>query len=284
MTTRHLGSGLLTLLALAVVVPLAVLTGPTTNTAFADATSTSSFIGSADAFAPAIMADASWWLDASDHATLFTDTACTVAASETTTVPISCWADKLTSSQTVTGSAQVVPSSLGGNSVVRFLPTNSLGGPDVFGGELYDMTLFFVSRENAVSANLLLNLNGGDAGSNRFSVHAPWNTNRVWFFDAGSCCYSNRVQSTVNATALGDAALFAGWKNTAANHNYMRLNRGVTYQSPENQHGTTTGGLVLFGDGDVVSHDIAEVVVFDTLLSAADISAVEAYLESKWGL
>lgn len=254
-----------------------------TNANFTDATTGAASFSAGVQWPPAVMETASWWLDATDPSTLFADSSCATPAGVVGGAAVACWADKQVSGQAVVGSAQVAATPVGGHSAVRFVTTSQLLGPDLFGGSLANTTVFMVSRENSPSNNFLVSLNGTDhTNASRVTINAPYNTTRLWYFDAGSCCTIDRAKSVTGETAIGDVAVFVGWKDSVAGSNGLRLNGGVSHLSPGHTVATSSGGLALGDPGRVASHDIAELIVFGYRLSAADEANVEQYLLAKW--
>ncbi len=227
------------------------------------------------------------WLDGADTATVFGDAPCTNPLTVTGT-SVMCWRDKSPRAISVTSTTLGPPTSqtasINGLSTVRFQARNAtdplMSGPDVLGGSRTDMQFFLVRRENVPSDNVLVSFNGTPGSANRLQVNARSATSGRWTWDAGTCCTTDRSESTV--VAAGAVTVFNGWKDSTAGRSGFRLNGAAAYSSPGNSTAGTAGGLLL--GTSTTDHDIAELIVFERRLTPAEERQVEEYLSLKWGV
>lgn len=280
---RRIG-GLLLLAFMAI-----VATRPTdlvSGAAFSAETST----GVAAAYGgPTVLMTSDWWLDASALDTLYSDTACATPASSAAGSTVNCWADRRVPNQAVVTSVlgpASVGSPIGERRPLRFTNTSRLAGPDIFAGSVNEISIFLVTRVNDWASNFIVSLNGtSTSASSRFSLHFLWPYNKYVYFDAGGCCTTNRSHSQGAAMELGETVLFAGWKDIpGVGKNGFRINGGTERTSPGGTVASTTGGLSVGNNFSLVDHDIAELIIFEKVLTATERADVEQYLATKWDL
>lgn len=167
----------------------------------------------------------------------------------------------------------LILSSSSDRSHLRF-QSKIMQGPNLFGvNAVSNMHAILVSRENVASNNWLINLNGNNTGSpGRFSLHAPWNSNRQWFWDAGDA-FQLRAESPGGVTSVGNKTLFSGYKSSAENRNGFRLNRGTRYVSAALGNVPVSGGLYI--GNTTADHSLYELVVFSSQLALSEESNIE---------
>ncbi len=240
-------------------------------------------VSSSSAF---VLKEADWWLDSSDSSTLYSNSACTNQASTTAGSTVRCWADRQTPGRAITTTGdgpQIASTTIGAHTPLNFGPTSALSGPDLYSGSVSDITIFLVLRENARTNNGLFSLNGATFGSGRFTIVPPWG-NGNFYFDAGNVT-SNRAHSSANPLSVGSTALIVAWKDSTGWTNGFRLNGGPNYSSTGFSAAQSGGGLHIgLNSYSVISHDVAEVIIFGEFRTVAEMAAVESYLAAKWGV
>ena len=127
---------------------------------------------------------------------------------------------------------------------------------------------------------------------------------------------SAEANNSILSSAIRDAAGFRAWLNrvndqvapntfiacsevidagnaTAANRSIVRINGGAAIQgnsltnSPsgnDSQFDLTIGAIVSSSPSAHMAGDIAEIIIYGSVLSGANRAAVESYLMSKWGI
>lgn len=250
-----------------------------------DASGAASFEAAAD-FGPIPVSGLMWWLDSSEGSTMFTDAACSTAASIGDEVK--CWQDVRPGGAAVTTASSGPvwnPTALNGLHPLRFTQYQLLAGPDLLGGSASDLYVAAVLRENASSnIDFIISLNGSVTDVNtRTSLLSAANLDRAWNFDAGSAW--ERATVPAGATSVGDVTLLSMWKDSDADENGIRLDRGTTYLSSTSNPATTSGGLTLgtLDWGSLVENkDIAELLIYDRMPTPTEQAQVQDYLQTKW--
>jgi hypothetical protein len=249
---------------------------------------TGRFAAAAPSFAPTDIANCILWLDAS-HAASFTFSSGSV---------VSQWSDRSGGARHMVSGGTNQPSRSG---TMNSLPTVVFDGTDDYmeydaGSDVIDVSpwSFFavVKDTSGNSSERILTSRQSATGSADFeSPNAIYGTrNSGAFFNAyaagttgtnqtlsASTAYvvrstlngSNSVQVAVNAVTTTAAAAAA-----PANQRYLRLAQ---------VSGSTSNPPVTFGT-DGWHGEIAEVVLYNSALSGSDITTVETYLATKWGI
>jgi len=216
------------------------------------------------------------WLDANDKNTIF-DADGDRASSRRFSGSVSLWKDKSGKGHNLTGTSTTLDN-INGRSTVRF--TNDImTGPDIFNGSMDEATLFFVQQENTSSNNFFLNFNGNNTSSSgRVSLHTPW-SNRNWYWDPGP--WQSQRSFIKKPTEVGDVTQLTAYKTVSGNENGFSLNNGAFSVKDSGAIAASTTGGMHFGQG-TRDHELAEIIVYDRLLTDTEIKQVQDYLDKKW--
>ena len=175
------------------------------------------------------------------------------------------------------------------NPGLRFPLTADMDAANPFSGNFQnEMTVFFVSANVTLTNNFAVSLNGHNTGTNiadgRFSFHAPWTNNRV-FFDAGACCGTTRLVGPF-PNALTETTLYTGLNDEPGNSQLLRID-GQPFRSDMTGHNANVSRGIHLGDLPSVHRyngRFAEVLIYDRALTASEIADVECFLLLKWKL
>ena len=137
------------------------------------------------------------------------------------------------------------------------------------------LTLFVVARENASSWYLL---DGGPSGLDRIAL-ADFTRDGNFGMFAGS--------STVTATQTKPIPLTL-WRAVINGANSSLFKNSVSFVTGNPGTQALSAGITLGARFDPLgvffgSYDFCEVLLYDTTLSAGNLSLVETYLRAKWG-
>lgn len=231
-------------------------------------------------FSPLDIPGLKLWLDASNAATLWQDTAGTTPATADGD-PVGRWDDLSGQGNNATqGAASAQPALRlaiqGGRNVVRFDGVNDVIATALFGAALSQPTTIFVVYRNIPTSGTKPVFDGGATGGRQqFVAHGPSNAyiyagtilNGSGQLDGASC----RVVS-----ALFNGASSQFWAN------------GVS-QGSGNAGIQALGRLALMSDSVAggsayTSGDICEVAVYSGALTAQQRARWESYAMSKWGI
>lgn len=231
--------------------------------------------GSAADFSPLDIPGLVLWLDASDAATLFQDSAGTTPATADGDV-VGYWADKSGNGRNATQGTTANKPRLklavkNGLNVVR-----GDGSDDVLTAPIpaaAARTLFFVavklSASGATSSTVI-------AMDELAQVYAKSTVGQQWAYYQPITSTSGTVTNwTLNTLVFASVSSLTFRKNAVA---------GSTI-APDNAYSTSTG-MTLFStkpSGNHGDYDIAEVLLYGSL-AASEIAAVEAYLNAKWAV
>lgn len=193
-----------------------------------------------------------------------------------------------------------------GQTVATFVD-NSGNGNDLIGHVTYKPK-FYTNVQNGLPVIRFVQADGGNL-KKVFTLVQPehvfivlsqtvWNSKVVLGSSAGTSCQLTQIGSTPNLTTYGSVqgptttALAVGtfgivdavYRN-GANQSHIRVNNGS--KTLGNIGTGDFGGLSLGSYANVtgtISADIAEVIIYDSVLSDADATAVNRYLGTKWGI
>lgn len=240
---------------------------------------------SAQIATPLEVPDLVFWVDAED-----VNGDNTVPADGAT---VSTWADKSGNGNDLTLEDGTVTYLVTGfdsiNPGLEFPPGSRMAGPNPFAGTFQnEMTVFFVNGTDVLTRNFALSLNGTNTGSNiadgRFSFHAPWVTNTV-FFDAGACCGTTRLRGPF-PNALSETTLYSAVNDQPGNRQLLRLD-GQAFEDDATGHNANVSRGVHVGSlNSSFPYDgrFAEILVYERGLTLAEIQDVECFLLLKWKL
>ena len=236
------------------------------------------------------------WLDADDSTNISTDACSSAVSSPSDGNSISCWKDKSGRANHLgvhEGSPSYQINQFNAKPVVRFAGSENLKIDDLIGmsGGDEPFTVFAVaSRSQTASLSILLSF--GDTSTSKSRWHMTVNANGEYkntFSDAHTdSSMASGMDSANTQTILTMSYNSSGVANTANQMIYENGRPMITTASgsgsgdaaipvtPSFRLGTATN------NSDDFEGDIAEVVVFNRLLSDAERQDVEAYLAQKW--
>lgn len=213
------------------------------------------------------------WLDASDSATVFQDTACSTPATTNGTA-IGCWKDKSgVGNNQLQATAIERPTlntaQMNGRNVLLFAGTNKpLQGN--FTATASGLVIFVVLNYNNASGNDRAYFEIHTAGGNRhFLIHQRYSSN------------NNAV-----ATSAVDSIIVvhhpAGTATTRYQDSTLLLSDTSAFGAANGTYGTITLGDDSSG-GNQLRAKVAEVLIFQGTLTLAQRQKVEGYLACRWG-
>ena len=175
------------------------------------------------------------------------------------------------------------------NPGLEFPPGSRMAGPNPFAGTFQnEMTVFFVNGTDVLTRNFALSLNGTNRSTNiadgRFSFHAPWISNAV-FYDAGACCGATRLQGGF-PNALSETTLYTGLNDEPGFRQLLRLD-GQAFRDDATGHNANIMRGVHVGSLDSsFPYDgrFAEILIYERGLTLAEVQDVECFLLLKWKL
>ena len=206
---------------------------------------------------------------------------------------VSTWADKSGNGNDLTlEDGTVTYLATGFDSInpgLEFPPDSRMAGPNPFAGTFQnEMTVFFVNGTDVLTRNFALSLNGTNRSTNiadgRFSFHAPWISNAV-FYDAGACCGATRLQGGF-PNALSETTLYTGLNDEPGFRQLLRLD-GQAFRDDATGHNANIMRGVHVGSLDSsFPYDgrFAEILVYERGLTLAEVQDVECFLLLKWKL
>ena len=232
------------------------------------------------------------WLDADDSSSVSTSTCVSATVSPADGGSPSCWKDKSGRENHLTAAGSVTYStdSFNGRPAVQFNSGDfSLAGMQGLNGGDQPFTVFVVfdQSSNVAEANLL-----------QFGLSGGGDT-QVWAFQSGtagqlSSNWGTSTSATTTDTPLILNAPFVGTMSYSGggvgNKSFHQIYVNGAKEFLNSGSGTTAAnistidlsiGRSLDGSNPLAGH-IAEVVVYDRVLSDAERQAVEAYLSQKW--
>lgn len=234
------------------------------------------------------------WLDAADSSTLYD------AVSGGNLVAdggaVARWEDKSGNGRHVTQSTLTnrpvrIANVQGGKDIVRFDGVNDLLSTAANSPSVTGVTIFFVSKHNSFGGSNFARLL--EMGSNGYIYMV--NLNNAFSQQSYRGLY-------IAGSLLKDSASFSATTGVWRVHGISNANNSLVSQTVHRVNGVVSSGVIT-GDGtltipaNVAMHignrssfdrafdgDIAEILVFPTVLTDAQNIAVERYLAQKWGL
>ena len=206
---------------------------------------------------------------------------------------VTSWADKSGGGNNLTTTAGTVTFEDTGfdgiNPGLRFPLIADMDGPNPFSGNVQnEITVFFVSSNVTLTQNFALSLNGHNTSNNsadgRFSFHAPWINNDV-FFDANGCCGTTRLNGPF-PNAATETTLYTGLNDANANSQILRID-GQAFLSDMSAVPANVSRGIHIGDlpnARQYNGRFAEVLIYDRALTSSEIEDVECFLLLKWKL
>ncbi|MDG4553136.1 MAG: hypothetical protein P9E24_02645, partial [Candidatus Competibacter sp.] len=187
----------------------------------------------------------------------------------------------------------LVTGALGGDAVLRFDGIDDyLGLPAGFSDFTNGLTLFVVARPAGVQAgaklvllgngagqaNVALGRNGGGAGLQYFTTSGGGD---YGWFGTGAALANNdaALYTVVQGGGTANATVTA-----TVSKNGVAVGSGSVYVPPVATRATNYLGRSYWAGDGYFQGDLAEIILYNRALSAAEQSAVRAYLTEKYGL
>jgi hypothetical protein len=229
------------------------------------------------AFVPTDIAGCAAWWDASDTATI------TAAPTDVTA-----WSDKSGNGRNLTNNGGLGPETgtltVNGRNVLKYITASSrqMGSNSAFVYGLGDATIFVVAKDDTNGAFVAEGRSGSNNGS--YFVANQVTTKVARFYhetDAGSTLF-DRTTTTSTATGIRittvDTTTNAKITDSGGGTSNVNYTRGTF--TPDR---LGIGCLRRVGSALHVNGWIAEIIIYNTALSAGNITLVETYLNTKWG-
>jgi hypothetical protein len=193
---------------------------------------------------------------------------------------------------TVTKRPLLLSNALNFNPTVQFTPANSheltRAGGIIPAAAQSNLNVFIVSKSSSVSASSIFYENQVGA-SGRINAHIPW-SDGVLYWDAGAFTGSQRL-STVWNGSLTVGQLWTLMASTASTPSGQRqdIYRNALLLASDNDMATYTGNGSTFslgstGGGNYLDGEIAEIILYTSNLTAAQMLQVNSYLALKYGI
>lgn len=219
------------------------------------------------------------WLDASDpsnNKSVFADGAAVAA-----------WVDKsgngYSAVQSTVGLRPIYKTGIiGGLPIIRFDgATQYMTSPAGLLAQLTNqVTIFIVSASANMVGNSILQ-SVVDVNTNRINIHLPWSDNKV-YWDFGNISGSGRLDGAWG----GSLNTFYLW-GFAAGSSAMSVRRNGTTiisKTASSSVSFTTQTLDVGTGTAFFGGDIAEIIIYNQLLSTTVRQTIERYLIKKWGI
>lgn len=229
------------------------------------------------------------WLDASDETTLYTDTGCTTAVTSDNQ-DVLCWADK--SGNDNNALSEGTPPSYetderNGNSVLSFdSEFLDIDTPwtDLWKMEADEPFTFFavLNPSSSVSDQIFFGPDNTAGAALSYRITSSGNQQLSFYNDSPSL-----GGITGSADIIGNYHLIATSASTGGSRTFNSYFDGELDGNTTNTAFYTEDVNKRIGSGpgsDFFIGDIAEILVYHTVLSDTDIESVECYLSEKWDL
>ena len=227
-------------------------------------------------FAPSDINGLSLWLDASDSDTI------TLSGSDVTT-----WADKSGAGNTVTAASNrpsIAVAQQNGLDGIFFDTNEWLTKASPSTSMMGNVTVFFVVENESNTADRVLCSIGGLTTDLSWEVTKSTSYQFRAYSSINGVAFNAMVSST-NVCPIAAGALYGYFYHGAADADLFW--DGGTVSGTANTKNVTSADFVIGGNEPYWSDWYGyayEFLVYDSILSAANQSAVVAYLEEKWGL
>lgn len=244
-------------------------------------------------FNPASVATLTFWLDASDSATMFDSTAggsLVSADGEVARLEEKVSARHFTQ-DTISARPIRKTAVRNGLDVLRFDGTadfmeHALASPYLSSLISSDNSTVFVAAKAAA-----INTDDADVKANA-AVLADGATNHAWSAFRGATAYSTGAQNVGGRKTVSSSYTAGEWKVFTTRHEWgvigLRLNGGSEATEELYTRGGMSPGFLKLGanyDASVCFEgDLGEVLIYNVALSAGNREAVESYLMTKWAI
>ena len=227
----------------------------------------------ATSFSPLSLSGLKLWLDANDISTMFTNSGCTTPVASNNEA-IGCWTDKSGNSNNLTQSSggampHYLTNQLNSKAVVGFNGSSVFNFSTLSGFSSGNFSTFFIFKKNSTATGVLFGNSGNAAdlqnysdGTTHFHNGITWvssNTGQITSYSLLEVLYNG-----TNASFYLNGALISSVAISDSNN------------FPFNQMGYRSQ------TGDYLNGGIAEVVVYNSVLSTSDRQNVESYLNNRY--
>lgn len=236
----------------------------------------------------ASMANLKMWLDANDSTTLFGDSNCTTTT--LTANAVACWKDKSTNGYNLTqttGSAQPLLTSGGMNSkpVLRFDGTNdtltrTASTPIGSGDDTYTVIAAWKTTINNTS-QVIWEQNSTPTQTNGYRGALIILGGSNYGYN-GENNDAHNISTYATSTAYG--SIMTANSATVTIYSNGTTGSGTINATTENISTQIVTVGSKRGTGEYLNGDLAEVIVLDRVITAAEITQIKAYLNNKWGM
>lgn len=221
------------------------------------------------------------WLDGADLDSMFANSDCSTDPNPASGVSVACWKDKSGNGSNATmGYSPIVQyNALNGRPVLRFGGNNYLTGtiPSLVGN--VSSSIFLVGKYNTTNMSQIM----FSIGTGRYTSYGFYN-NDGGVFDL----YNWAGLESVYTPSDTNYNLFTLLRSNTTNTHTLYVNRAqststIRSGTPLNINSTYYIGCgTESGSSLCMTGDIAEAIVYDAQLSAANRQKVEVYLKDKW--
>jgi len=230
------------------------------------------------------------WLDASDASTLYTDSGLTTLVSADGD-PVGGWQDKSGNSKNATQSSGTnkplfKTNQLNGKSSLRWDGVNDfldLGNNFNFGSSQFSIFIV-VKSNNTIEVPIFIKDTGG-GGQNGIWIGKTADPGGYYSYFNGSSYFQIGYTGAYLSTWVRPSVVR---NNTSTNGVQLYANGTATNTATDSRTLTNTNSLRIgqFSTGlyGKFSGDFAEILVFNTALSASNRGLIDSYLLSKWGV
>ncbi len=220
------------------------------------------------------------WFDGNDLLTLWQTSSCDTTAVTANAQPVRCWTNKGTDSNDATIAANEPAyrtNTLNSMSVVDFSTSDHL--KVTFSSTLADSTIFIVGKRDAIP---------DDGEGMYYDGHTTPSYTHTALSDEYSMIHgSENITNDTTTVALTPEIHSNIWytdEETASAH-YLNGKLNVSGVMDDDElDGLTLGNIKGAAVGTGLDGYLAEIVVYDSILSKSDRNAVEDYLSCKWGI
>lgn len=235
------------------------------------------------------------WLDADDSTTLFTNTGCTTAAANGNGV--ACWKDKSGNGYDVTqGTANQRPtlqtsSTINSKPSLNFDPTGAGAGQLLFrttstplaaGDNTY--TMIGVWRSTSTGSQVLFE-------QNKATSNTTTGERASILLNSGSYGFNGYNENLHNMSSYSTSTTYGSVITRNGGAFKLFSNSGSVFTSSIAATTTLSAGVLTVGGrqgstgyGELLTGNIAEVMIYDRVLTDYEIGQVRAYLGPKWGV
>ncbi len=233
---------------------------------------------------PSDVAGLRLWLDAADTSTLYQANTCTTTLAVAGTDTAGCWADKSGHANNATAANEPTynSASINGKNALDFDGANdvfTLASQPIVG--TIARTIIVAARADVKNYGAMVSLTSNDGAGRRYGL-SPWvsvNTN-VGYRDFNQNIQDATIPSivTVQNAANSDANATSGWKNGTA------MGQTGSGSATINTIAGTAKIGATFNSGVYYNGEIAEILIYNRVITPSKRTKLEAYLGDKWGV